>query len=142
MTPANRGRISWCLQETAFGQRQDDPEGSSPERRRLRFSFQINDVKDPNRLCRPPCLAPVAGGGGVLVASVFRVNRPFQAFCSAPAKPGLERKNHPGPAEGLPSQVRSDSIEVRECSQTAPLNQVACEPLETALRRPRPESGV
>ncbi len=33
----------------------------SAERRRLRFSFQINDVKDPNRLCRPHRLTP--GGG-------------------------------------------------------------------------------
>jgi hypothetical protein len=103
MTPASRGRISWCLQETAFGQRQDDPEGSSPERRRLRFSFQINDVKDPNRLCRPRSLAPRVGGGGYLVASNFRVNRPFQALSSPTAKAEIERKNHSRAAEGLPS---------------------------------------
>jgi len=89
--------------KTAFGQRQDDPEGSSPERRRLRFSFQINDVKDLNRLGRPRCLAPCVGGGGYLVAPNFSVNRPFQALPSFPAKAEFERKNHSRAAEGLPS---------------------------------------
>jgi hypothetical protein len=56
------------------------PKGHQPVRRRLRFSFQINDVKDQNRLGRPHCLAPVVGGGGYLVAPVFRVNRPFWGF--------------------------------------------------------------
>src|SRR4051812_38874419 len=60
----------------------DNPEGSSPDRRRLRFSFQFNDVKDQNRLGRPHCLAPVVGGGGYLVAPVVRVNRPFQVIFS------------------------------------------------------------
>ena len=75
----------------------------SAERRRLRFSFQINDVKDLNRLGRPRCLAPCVGGGGYLVASNFRVNRPFQALSSPTAKAEIERKNHSRAAEGLPS---------------------------------------
>ncbi|WP_293422798.1 hypothetical protein, partial [Phenylobacterium sp.] len=34
---------------------------------------------------RPPhCLAPVAGGGGYLVADLGGVNRPFQAFFTPP----------------------------------------------------------
>ena len=54
--------------------------GQSPGHRRLRFSFQFNDVKDPTGSRPPHCLAPVAGGGGYLVADLFGVNRPFQAF--------------------------------------------------------------
>ena len=54
--------------------------GQSPGHRRLRFSFQFNDVKDPTDLRQPHCLAPVAGGGGYLVADLFGVNRSFQTF--------------------------------------------------------------
>jgi hypothetical protein len=47
---------------------------SSPERRRLRFSFQINNVKDPVRPESPPIrLAPDVGGGGYLSNLEFRV---------------------------------------------------------------------
>jgi hypothetical protein len=56
----------------------------SPERRRLRFSFQINNVKDPIDLVslgreggQPRRLAPGGGGGGYLVAAQFAVNRRF-----------------------------------------------------------------
>ena len=51
---------------------------SSPGRRRLRFSFQINDVKDLSRLAGPTRLTPGVGGGGEIVASAFRVNRLFR----------------------------------------------------------------
>ena len=96
---------------------------SSPGRRRLRFSFQINDVKDPNRLCRPHRLAPGVGGGGYLVASVFRVNRLFRAFFSPPEEPGFEersamaearseRKNHCGLPRGFPH--RSVAIRLKD----------------------------
>jgi hypothetical protein len=51
--------------KTAFGQRQDDPEGSSPERRRLRFSFQINDVKDLNRRAGPAVLRPASAEAAI-----------------------------------------------------------------------------
>jgi hypothetical protein len=73
---SSRDRISQC---------RDDPEGSSQDHRRLRFSFQINDVKDPNRLAGPTVLTPGSGGGGYLVAPVFRVNRPFSGFLRSPA---------------------------------------------------------
>ena len=55
----------------------------SPERRRLRFSFQINNVKDPEpKLPEPPLgrtnrLAPVVGGGGYLSNLEFRVKSFF-----------------------------------------------------------------
>ena len=52
--------------------------GLSPGHRRLRFSFQINDFKDPGTGDRPHRLAPGCGGGGDLVASVFRVKRLFR----------------------------------------------------------------
>src|SRR5437868_7453760 len=52
----------------------------SRERRRLRFSFQFNDVKDPDRLRRPHCVAPVAGGGGYLGGRPVPVNQTFQSF--------------------------------------------------------------
>jgi hypothetical protein len=56
---------------------------SSPERRRLRFSFQINNVKDPEpKLPEPPLggttrLAPDVGGGGYLSNLEFRVKSFF-----------------------------------------------------------------
>jgi len=56
----------------------DNLEGLSPGHRRLRFSFQINDFKDPGTGDRPHRLAPGCGGGGDLVASVFRVKRLFR----------------------------------------------------------------
>lgn len=66
---------------------------------------------------RPPhCLAPVAGGGGYLVADLDRVNRSFPDFPRNPSWAGIGRKNHSGAAEELPSLVRSDSIEAREAS--------------------------
>ena len=54
--------------------------GQSPGHRRLRFSFQFNDVKDPTGFRRPHCFAPVGGGGGYLLAGLFGVNRSFQTF--------------------------------------------------------------
>ena len=112
---------------------------SSPGRRRLRFSFQINDVKDPNRLCRPRRLAPGVGGGGYLVASVFRVNRLFRAFFSPPEVPVLKSvpdgrgriraQKSLRAAEGLPSLVRSDSIEGSEAIHARRKNQGLFEPL-------------
>ena len=73
---------SWCLQETAeFVSVEIVWLALSPGRRRLRFSFQINNVKDPDRFRDPHCLAPVGGGGGYLLTGLFSVNRSFQTFC-------------------------------------------------------------
>jgi hypothetical protein len=76
--------------------------GLSPGRRRLRFSFQINDVKDPTGFRRPRCFSPAGGGGGYLVTGLFRVNRPFQAFSTAVLNPGFWPQKPPRAAEGLP----------------------------------------
>ena len=89
--------------------------GPSLERRRLRFSFQFNDVKDRDRLSPAPLFS--AGGRRRRLSS----GRPpscqsfLAAFCvlfEDPVKDlNSERKNHSGAAEVLPSLVRSDSIE-------------------------------
>jgi len=47
----------------------------SAERRRLRFSFQINDVKDPIGTPTPPFYARWRRGGAYLFATPDRVNR-------------------------------------------------------------------
>jgi len=65
----------------------------SPGHRRLRFSFQINDFKDLSRSNRPHRLTPVVGGGGDLVASVFRVKWFFlkkNLFSSEPLRRATE----------------------------------------------------
>ena len=62
--------------------RRNDHHWSSLGHRRLRFSFQINDFKDPDRNNRPHCLAPVSGGGGDVVASLFRVKLIFRRTSS------------------------------------------------------------
>ena len=50
-----------CLQETAFVSVEMARLSPSPGRRRLRFSFQINDVKDPTGGYPAP---PITPGGG------------------------------------------------------------------------------
>ena len=87
---------------------------SSPERRRLRFSFQINNVKDPEpKLPEPPLggttrLAPDVGGGGYLSNLEFRV-KPF-FFKTV-------RTNPPETAEAKTSRPWRPSRESRQSSQ-------------------------
>jgi hypothetical protein len=108
-----------CLQETAdFVSVEIVWLGQSPGHRRLRFSFQFNDVKDPTGFRPPHCLAPVVGGGGYLVAGLLGVNRSFRTFASHPEIPGglpeNGAKTTPGRQRGNPRTVGSDSIEARE----------------------------
>ena len=100
----------------------------SPERRRLRFSFQINDVKDLTGLPAPPGIArrlrrrrlssrlefpcqavpftqeplgfvhPEMGEVASLLIRNLGVNRPFRASLR-PVEPVSEIKNHPRAAE-------------------------------------------
>jgi len=56
------------------------------------FLFPIYNVKDPIDFRRPHCLAPVAGGGGYLVAGLFRVNRSFPTFFAPPSEPDFGAK--------------------------------------------------
>jgi hypothetical protein len=77
---------------------------SSPERRRLRFSFQINNVKDPEpKLPEPPSggttrLAPDVGGGGYLSNLEFRV-KPFfnKTVRTKPPNQPKGQSNNPKP---------------------------------------------
>ena len=74
---------------------------SSPERRRLRFSFQINNVKDPEpKLPEPPRsgttrLAPDVGGGGYLSNLEFRV----KPFFAKPSEPTHQKQPKPIPVD-------------------------------------------
>jgi hypothetical protein len=85
----------------------------SPGRRRLRFSFQFNDVKDPTGFRPPHCFAPVVGGGGYLLTGLGGVNRSFRTFCDNPVARNLTAKIAAG-RRGASLQVRDDSIEARE----------------------------
>ena len=76
----------------------------SAERRRLRFSFQINDVKDPTGSPAPPFYARWRRGAAYLVAVVFRVNRLLKLFRPSAGRGCLGRKNRPGPPRGFPLQ--------------------------------------
>ena len=76
--------------------------GPSQGHRRLRFSFQINNVKDPTGFPRPHCLAPVVGGGGLLGGDLDGVNRSFRTFPPVAGKPEIGRKNRTGLRRGNP----------------------------------------
>jgi hypothetical protein len=98
---------------------------SSPERRRLRFSFQINNVKDPEpKLPEPPLgrtirLAPDVGGGGYLSNLEFRV----KPFFSKPSEPTHQNNPKANPVD------RGDLLEKSA-------NQVKKKVSEETLSRP------
>ena len=56
----------------------------SPEHRRLRFSFQFNDVKDRTDPETGPPMRSAAAGGGYLWSRRTPVNRLFRAFVPDP----------------------------------------------------------
>ena len=84
--------------------------GQSPGHRRLRFSFQFNDVKDPTGFRRPHCFAPVVGGGGYLVAGLLGVNRSFRTFAS---HPGSLRKTAQKPHRAARGATLVQSVAIR-----------------------------
>ena len=94
--------------------------GQSPGHRRLRFSFQFNNVKDRDWLSPAPLFS--AGGRRRRLSS----GRPLWCqsvlsdFFGRPGFPGIWPQKSLGAAEGLPSCVRSDSTEARENSQIEP----------------------
>ena len=67
----------------------------SPGRRRLRFSFPINDVKDPTGEPAPPFSARRRRGAAYLVAPLFRVNRNLRRSfrSSSPPPEGCGRQS-------------------------------------------------
>jgi hypothetical protein len=91
--------------------------GQSPGHRRLRFSFQFNDVKDRDCLSAAPLFS--AGGRRRRLSS----GRPLSCqsvlsdFLAHPGFPEFRPQKSPRAAEGLPSCVRSDSTEARENTQ-------------------------
>jgi hypothetical protein len=79
------------------------------------FLFPIQRCQRPDRFSPDPAVfRRRVGGGGYLVTGLPRVNRPFEAFAGRPGCPGFWPQKPPRAAEGLPSHVRSDSIEARE----------------------------
>ena len=60
----------------------------SAERRRLRFSFQINDVKDPTEVFGPASLRPAAAKSGVSSRRSFQC-QPAPESPLAKWRPGL-----------------------------------------------------
>ena len=87
--PAEADWISWCLSRDRNCQRRDDPKviARTPP---PAFLFPNQRCQRPEPACRPHRLAPGVGGGGYLVAPVFRVNRLFRAFFSPPEDPVLK----------------------------------------------------
>ena len=91
---------------------------------------------------RPHCLAPVVGGGGYLLAGLFRVNRSFQTFLphleSPEGLPKNSAKTTPGRQRGNPRTVGSDSIEARENIHFREKSKGVVAPFRTAWNWPRP----
>lgn len=90
--------------------------GPSLERRRLRFSFQFNDVKDPDRLAPAPLF--FAGGRR------RRLSRGRPPRCQSPVSNLREKVPNPGPkGTGAPAG-RSKTPPVRSTSRLKALSLV------------------
>jgi hypothetical protein len=89
----------------------------SPERRRLRFSFQFNNVKDPNNLSRPTALRPAPAKSGVSSRHPRLCQPASESFLgtSARANPAFSRDKtfHPG-LPRHPPKLKAESIEAAE----------------------------
>ena len=117
----------------------------SAERRRLRFSFQINDVKDPTGLPAPPFYARWRRGAAYLVAAVFSVNRLLKLFQPLNGWVRLGRKNRPGPPRGFPLQSGTSrlrlgtlSVDVLNCKRVWTLSRFKIGPVPSEGRRIAP----
>src|SRR6185503_3361677 len=114
----------------------------SPGRRRLRFSFQINDVKDPTGFRPSHCLAPVAGGGGYLVAGLIGVNRSFRTFPPRPGGHGGSRKTAQKPHRAARGATLVQSVTIRlrlgKISISGRIARGVLAPFRTAWNWPRP----
>jgi hypothetical protein len=150
--PAKADWISWCLSRDRKCQRRDDPKAIARTPPPA-FLFPNLQCQRPRPACRPRRLAPGVGGGGYLVASVFRVNRPFRAFFSRPEDPvlksdltlaeaGLERKNHCGLPRGFPHGSVAIRLKDRKLHAEAEKIKGFLSRWSSSPRRFRPESGV
>jgi hypothetical protein len=88
---------------------------SSPGHRRLRFSFQINDVKDQNGESQTRRCARRRRGGASLDARPGSVNR----LANLSSKAWIGAQKTPWGRRGLPHQSFSESIEGAEVKPTA-----------------------
>ena len=95
--------------------------GPSPERRRLRFSFQFNDVKDRDRLSPAPLFSAGGRRRRLSRGPPFPCQSPVSILCEKVPKAGPRgtRQPHPTP-EGAAGPIR--------------------EPIEGALTSPLPPS--
>ncbi len=89
-----------------------------PGHRRLRFSFQFNDVKDPDRQAALPfSVRPAVGGGGYLWRPPSPVNRSSRGFVSPPrGTPKSATKPAQVTPRGFPHVRLGESIERRKMS--------------------------
>lgn len=88
------------------------------------FLFPNQRCQRPDRLSATPLF--FAGGRRRRLSSdrPLSCQSAFSGFCAAPWKPGFWPQKPPRAAEGLPSCVRSDSIEARE--NTHPSEKIKC----------------
>ena len=116
------------------------------------FLFPNQRCQRPEPPERPHRLAPGVGGGGYLVAPVFRVNRPFRAFFLAAGRPGFEerftaakaalkRKNHPGLPRGFPHRSVAIRLKAGDYSGKTKKSRIFSNS-RSRLRRLWPGSGV
>ena len=99
---------------------------SSPERRRLRFSFHINNVKDPSRLSDPIPLTPDVGGGGYLSNLEFRV----KSFFAKPSNQTHQNQPRPIPVDRGDLLVKSANQVKKEFQRIPPMT---CEDQDQTL---------
>jgi hypothetical protein len=94
-----------CLQETAVTVSVEIVWlGLSPRRRRLRFSFQFNDVKDPHRLSPSPLFSAGGRRRRLLSDRPRQCQSAFSAFATFLRNPRIWPQKPPRAAEGHPSK--------------------------------------
>lgn len=111
----------------------------SPERRRLRFSFQFNDVKDPHRLSPSPLFS--AGGRRRRLSS----DRPlscqpaFWRLCDSSENPRIWPQKSLRAAEGLPSKSVAIRLELGKILISERISSVLFDTCRSLRCEPRPE---
>ena len=92
----------------------DDLEGSSQEHRRLRFSFHINNVKDPEPPQRPDRLAPCRRRRRRFREPRTPCQPLFSEISQTEERTLQTAKNRRRKPRGLPLHQTGDSIEARK----------------------------
>ena len=81
-------------QETAFVSAEDSSKELSPEHRRLRFSFQFNDVKDRDQEYWPRRLAPGGGERRLSIDAPPECQPALSGFFRLTGEPRFRRHKH------------------------------------------------